>query len=609
MNAPSFLTRDLPVTRWIDRGANAWLLVAALWLECALVLLIRYWSYLGPLDFNDPDDALRLVQVRDFLAGQSWFDVSQHRVNPPTGGPMHWSRLLDLPIAAFILLLRPLLGLPMAEIVACAAVPLLLMGGLCAVMFATLRPLLGNGRAVLAVVLLITSFSILAQMTPLRIDHHGWQILMAALLVGGMLHREARTGGLMAGTAMALWLHISSEGLPFAALAGAVLALRYSSRAEEWPRLLAYIWSASLGSVALLLLTKGLAASLVSYCDAMSPVYLVPLVVVAPIMQFARHVLGNDTAFQRLAAPGIAGAAAAMLFLWEAGQCLAGPFSTLDPLVYAFWYKGVLEGLPIWEQEPVLRGIILLPGLAGIIGTALALRDARNARERMNWLSLLLLSLGGLAVALMVMRSMSFAHLFALPGCTWMIAALYSRSRALRSMPLRVLCILPLCALTPAGLATAATLMVPSSSAPEASAPATGREDPTPAKVPCVQPAQLAALAHFPRTTFFAPIDMGPDILVKTPHSVIGTGHHRNVVGMAKVIRAYLSTDRVARTIVLSTQARYLLVCPGLNETDRYVKARPGGLMAQLRQGRHPAWLRPVHVPGVTSMRIYAIRR
>ena len=56
------------------------------------------------LDFIDPDDALRLVEVRDWMAGQSWFDVSQHRINPPFGGEMHWWRLLDVPIAGFITL-------------------------------------------------------------------------------------------------------------------------------------------------------------------------------------------------------------------------------------------------------------------------------------------------------------------------------------------------------------------------------------------------------------------------------------------------------------------------------------------------------------------------
>jgi hypothetical protein len=79
-----------------------WLLVGAWWIFKAIPT-IQEWT------FPDPDDAMRLIQVRDWLAGQSWFDVTQYRLNPPAGGPMHWSRLVDLPIAAVILIARPFL--------------------------------------------------------------------------------------------------------------------------------------------------------------------------------------------------------------------------------------------------------------------------------------------------------------------------------------------------------------------------------------------------------------------------------------------------------------------------------------------------------------------
>src|ERR1700733_1318490 len=49
---------------------------------------------------SDTDDATRLVQVHDFLAGQGWFDLTQYRIDPPDGLLMHWSRLVDVPIAA-----------------------------------------------------------------------------------------------------------------------------------------------------------------------------------------------------------------------------------------------------------------------------------------------------------------------------------------------------------------------------------------------------------------------------------------------------------------------------------------------------------------------------
>ncbi len=54
---------------------------------------------------GDNDDVMRLVQIRDLLAGQSWFDLTQYRLGLDGGTLMHWSRLIDLPIAVLIRLL------------------------------------------------------------------------------------------------------------------------------------------------------------------------------------------------------------------------------------------------------------------------------------------------------------------------------------------------------------------------------------------------------------------------------------------------------------------------------------------------------------------------
>ena len=86
------------------------------------------WSNVLDRRFPDPDDAMRLLQVRDWLAGQSWFDVTQYRLNLPFGAPMHWSRLVDLPIAAVILLFRPIFGADGGETAALIIVPLLTLG-------------------------------------------------------------------------------------------------------------------------------------------------------------------------------------------------------------------------------------------------------------------------------------------------------------------------------------------------------------------------------------------------------------------------------------------------------------------------------------------------
>ena len=150
------------------------------WLAASAFSLAVHWQSIGQFDMSDPDDHLRLVQVRDWLAGQSWFDVSQHRFDP-RGGDMHWSRIVDLPIAALILLFRPMLGTAGAEAAAITLVPLLLLGGTMVSLGYAVRPLAGRGGALLAALLVPLIPSLLNQMAPTRIDHHGWQIAMAAV--------------------------------------------------------------------------------------------------------------------------------------------------------------------------------------------------------------------------------------------------------------------------------------------------------------------------------------------------------------------------------------------------------------------------------------------
>src|SRR4029078_13165404 len=72
-------------------------------------LLLLIWAvtvatYLlaGSGPTRSTDDAMRLVQVRDLLAGQGWYDLTQYRLSPPEGVVMYWSRLIDVPIAFLI---------------------------------------------------------------------------------------------------------------------------------------------------------------------------------------------------------------------------------------------------------------------------------------------------------------------------------------------------------------------------------------------------------------------------------------------------------------------------------------------------------------------------
>ncbi len=78
-----------------------WLLVLLGWVAVSIFFTVRI-GFAGAGDplIADTDDAMRLVVVHDFLAGQNWYDNVQYRLNTPFGAEIHWSRLVDLPIGA-----------------------------------------------------------------------------------------------------------------------------------------------------------------------------------------------------------------------------------------------------------------------------------------------------------------------------------------------------------------------------------------------------------------------------------------------------------------------------------------------------------------------------
>ena len=590
------IPRTSPLTRWQCNAA-----VLLLWALCCLVMLWLFRHGLSGLEFRDPDDAMRLQQVRDWLHGQAFRDVSQHRVNPPAGGPMHWSRIVDMPIAALILMLQPLLGTVRAEIAACALVPLMLLSGLTATVFlAARRAASGTFVPLLAVVLLLTTPSILVQFTPFRIDHHGWQIWMAAIALCGALDARRLRGGITAGLAIALWLQISSEALPYAALFAGTFALRTWLDRREAARIAAYGASLGGGALLLLLMLRGTGAALIRQCDSLSAAYIWPLLAFALAMPLALHLIGTTTVRRRILATAAGGISAAGLFLLSGGACLSGdPFKALGPVAYRLWYLQVKEGRPVWEQGTLMAGIILLPAAMGLVSTIIAAWRAGDREARDRWIVVALLLAGASAVAILVLRAMSVAHVLALPGTAWLLLTLFRRIQGWTNAVARILVTAGVAILlTPAGLCGAWILIASGAARKE-----------QPETVNCRAAAPLAPLQALPRSTLFAPLDLGPDILLRTGHSVIGTAHHRNAVGINAVIDGFTQPPDKARTIVMRLNggkgADYLLICNEMNEIKHYRADFPQGLAATLARDRPPQWLR--QLPGKGPLRIYKV--
>ncbi|ARR53933.1 hypothetical protein HY78_11100 [Rhizorhabdus wittichii DC-6] len=569
--------------------------IAALWVLAATVLLAVAYSRIAPLEMWDPDDYLRLQQVRDWLGGQSFFDVTQYRIDPPHGVPMHWSRIVDLPIAGLILLLQPLLGGAIAERVAASAVPLITFAGtLSAVALATAR-LAGRRAALLAATLAATAPMILFHVLPMRIDHHGWQTALGLFAVAACFDRRPLRGGTMGGIVTALWLAISLEALPAAAAIALLLALRCLCWGET-ERLRAF--AAAFGGASPLLFAgfHGRAGWDQYWCDAVSPAWFGPLIVTPIAAAIGLRIATRRGVGARIAALVLAGALGVALLAATAPACLAGPFATLDPVSRHFWYDNVLEGLPVWRQPADNAAMLIGFPLVGLFGTLAAWRSARTSAEARNWLTMAAILAAAFAVALLVQRAGGFAHGCALPGTAWLLARMLGAIDRWRRMPARVVAsAAAFLALSPIGAVAAGVLVV------DRTAPATNAAKATAPVHYCFAPCtSLDPLARLPRSTILTGLDLTPRLLIATPHSYAGSGHHRDPQAIRRVILAFTQPPEVARRIMATHGMAYLLIDPTGTETNLYAGVSRDGLAARLLRGEAPEWLEPVPLEGST---------
>ncbi len=569
-----------------------------IWLAvCAVLILVTRGQIMTGIGW-DPDDQLRMVQLRDWLGGQSWFDTTQYRIGEPDSQPMHWPRWIELPLASVFLLLKPVLGTTNAETAAMVIVPLITLGIAMWLVTKITEPLFDRTIALLAAALTATAVPVVAQIRPMRVDHHGWQIVLALTALWTMFWPEKRKGGIALGVALALWLSISLEGLPLSVAFIVLLVWRWVFQTGEGVRLFWTLLSFLAASYLFYFATQGGFAVALNYCDAISPAHLLAFAAGAVIILPSILWLPANRAL-RVASLAVAGVAALAVLQAFAPQCMGGAFNTMDPIVREYWLVNVLEGLPIWYQNGKAM-VTLLGGsiVVGLISMLYILRTRPEGIERGRLFVLAYAFLWALLLSLFVQRATAVAAAFALPFMAWAVHQVFARARALKRPLSRI-------------FATAAVvfLILPGPLAVALFNAVSDDEDSvekSPESLACRSDESLARLNSLPRSNILAPLDFGPRILLLTPHSVLATSHHRNDQAMADQIRIFTSAPGVARDLLEAHNIRFVVVCDAEPELALYAKKQPDGLWAQLVKGRKPEWLQPVHIRD-NGLRIWRI--
>jgi hypothetical protein len=547
----------------------------------------------GLFDTLSTDDAMRLVEVRDLIGGQGWFDLAQHRLNPP-GSLMHWSRVVDAPIAATILTLRPIAGPAYAEAIVLVLWPMLM---LIATMFlvSAIAQRLFDGidvRTVKLIAVLLAALSVpsLIHYRTGAIDHHNVQIaLLLCFLFAAAGIEGSRINAAIAGASATLSLAIGLEMLP--AIAAGCLAMvgLFIWRGERLRRQ-AFTLGAAL-TVCSMLLTILLVppGSLgAPVCDAFGgPVLLLVAGSGVSLMIVASLDVAWPTIGARVAA-GL-GSEAILLgtFLTLFPGCMGSPYAAVDPLVSSFWLDRVAESMSfatVLQLEPQkIPAYFGFPVLTLVVAAVAMMRAPAHRRSRFVIPIVTLAALFGISV--WQIRGVAAATVVAAPiFAACLVMLLPGRDRA-RNLLFAAVVASP-ATLAAAGLAARPVInwiYQPPWTIAEHTAVSSCRAISTMAPLEKLAPGRV-----------MAPIDLGPAILAATKHSVFAAPYHRNNDGNLAMIHTMLGAPQAVRDILRDRKVDYIVMCAGGYEQIEFSQQAPDGLAARLNRGEVPDFLQPL---------------
>lgn len=559
----------------------------------ALICLVMALKHPVLISYGDTDDATRLTMVRDLLAGQGWFDQALHRLHPPQGTWIHWSRLLDGGIASLILLLRQVDSPPAAEYWTRYAWPLLWIFPAVAAALALARNLGGRSAAFLTAVLLAANVQLYRQFIPGRIDHHNVQITCAVIaLACATARRQQAAWAAAGGMATALGLAVGLEAMPLQALIGAGYGLNFIRDRRAGRPAMAYGLTLALGTGALWLAETPPVRWGLPFCDALAINLTAGVAVAGAGLALAVWAAQRAPAWGRLALLAGAGAAAAATYVALDPACLHGPFAGMNPDVRRFWFDRIQEVQSLTKMLRIERG----PAIVAIVQLFASLAAGLYLAGR-RWRSLDPAAL--LTCACLIVSCLTAWFAWRMQDYVYWIgiSALGAAFSWLAAGLLRDL-------LVPSAVASLLLSPVVLGGTAESATAALTRPGSrlVNAGPHCFGPRGYAALAALPPGVVFTELDLGPFILAQSRHAVVAAPYHRMWPVILAHHQAWNARPSQAESRVRALGADYVVDCkPYPMVVD------PGSFGSLLRKGTAPPWLERLSSPGAV-LTIYRVR-
>lgn len=531
---------------------------------------------------SDPDDAMRYVQIQDWLNGQSWHDTNQYRLGLPVGTDMHWSRLPDFPVVMLTLIFDIFLERERAFHLAIAIWPPM-TGAILLLIFARGAALLSNEKtrvsAHLFVLLLGAIYMCLnSRFSPGAIDHHNIQFVLLALTVVSLLTYEKFSPALIGGAAAATAFAIGPEVYPFVAIIGIFVSLDWASLGLPRRIRTQGFGIGFAGSlVFIFMITTGSKDFMTIYCDQLS-IINVFLGVIAGLTLALAATLSSEKYFViRIAWLGFIGLVALTIISTAAPQCLGNPLNDLPPEIHTFWLDHITEAQPLIESDNIFLSISLYLGTSVVAFLVISYKVWRHGLKSHSILLALLLLLSA-ALTFYQVRFFPFSQLLViLPLGLW-VAACHANGKN-KKHNLEYIGALALS--IPMILALPAILFEPT-------------EEEKTSTIECMSTDVIDVYTALPKGTILAGTSDGSTLIKNTEHHIIAANYHRNTAGISLSISINSADPDSAKDQLRKNNITYFGTCDNDVLGALYKESFPNSLAAKLRNDETFDWLVPV---------------
>lgn len=576
------------------------------WVMALGVIALRALMLTGPGLSNflgDMDDAARLVAVREFMAGAPWFDTTTMMMGGTAGMLSHWSRFIDLPIAAIITVLKVVMPVSAAEIAARIVWPLLVLAPLLWAVQRTVTTVAGEQAGRIALALAILCPLGLYQFNVGRIDHHN---VMIAATVSAALQMWAhpasvqawRIAGALCGFALIIGFEALAPAVALAVLAAFWGLLDRGQAAVTRAFTVAMMLMIAAGFA----LTIPPSRWLDIHCDAIS-LNLVALSALAGSgLIIALAPSRNWPAVVRFAIAAVGAIIGLIVYASLESKCLAGPMGQLPAELKPVWLdyvaetRSILKDLLAGKIEQSLGLIAFFA--AGIAAQAHRVRMTRAAGD----VFLLAAAASFVLFACWQYKYLSYASFLIIAPLACWIGALRGTAEvsavAAQAMA--------------AVLLSQATLLGLSGMMQKAiAAPPMISESVRVGAEACETNSAVRELGALPPGLIAARIDLGAYVTAVTHHRVLSAPYHRIADAIITNHHIFAArSDVEAARLLAQEKIDYVVTCKGLDDPFVTEPEWQGTLRAGLVNGIAPSYLEPVKLDNPqTLFRVWRVNR